>query len=154
MRHSHNRKQHLHVSTVHVYMYMYTVRSCTHTCSSELCTSITYVHVHAQCMYYAETKSLFYELSTRKALSFLELSESFLSHIFLQLNHNSLHLVMFRSCNSCHIELFHHVIVLPPLCRCRVQEGREAQMASTMWALQEGREEGREGRRKEGRDEE
>ena len=118
---------------MYTYMFfrtMYKYNVCTHTCT---------------CTYYAETKSLFYELSTRKALSFLELSDSFLSHIFLQLIRNSLHLVMFRSCNSCHMELFHHVIVLPPLCRCRVQEGREAQMASTMWALQEGREEGRYG---------
>ena len=89
-----------------------------------------------------------------KLLVFLNSQTVFSLISFYNSTATPLHLVMFRSCNSHHIELFHHVIVLPPLCRCRVQEGREAQMASTMWALQEGREGGREGRRKEGRDEE
>ena len=79
-----------------------------------------------------ETKLLFYECCTRKALSFLELSDPLLSRIFLRLDCHSLTFTWLHfSCSSRHVGNCFIMWYSLPHCVGLVQEGRESQTVGT-----------------------
>ena len=136
---------------IRTHMYMHLQCTCTYrymySCTCMHMNMYMYMYMF-MCMHDMETKLLFYERCTPKALSFLELSDPLLSRIFLRLDRHYLTFTWLHfSCSSRHVVNCFIMWYSLPHWVGLVQEGRESQTVGTGGHCRKGGRGGREGGR-------